>query len=132
MNWDNFFDLLAAVAVIGTAVTGFLIYRKDKRKDDVDADTVQKTTELAADESSVTQALRLRDEALEERREAKAEAIKAKAEADRLVGAAEKRINERIDGVETELRRWRDWAFDIHTRWNYHRTQNEPPPFPKQ
>lgn len=142
MDWSDF---LASAAILGTALVAFLNFTKDKKKVDVDADTTKAATEIAIDESSVKQALQLRNEALEERRQAKIDAQeeveKARREADRRIELAKRDLNSRIDRVlarvetvEEQLSRtrnvWRSWAEDLHDRWETHRQNSFPPALP--
>ena len=126
-------DVIAMLALISTFTLGFLQWLRDKRKSEVDAETVKTATETAQDESSVRQALELRNEALQER---KAAIDERKATAKELSDVNKKidEVSEEVGQVRQELnytrQTWRTWAEDLHIRWDYHRSKETPPPLP--
>lgn len=136
-------DFFASAALIITAIVGYFNFRKDKKKVDVDAKTAVESTAVAAKESSVRLALQLRDDAFAERKVIKEEfeafkkssseeLEKHQQESDRKFAYFQRQIDNFRAELSSTEDTWRNWAFDLHHRWDHHRQNPFPPRLPSR
>jgi hypothetical protein len=135
--------IVASLGLAGSAIGGWWTWTRDRRKIDVDATTAAHASTLAATESSVALALKLRDEMAEERAEDRKEVTAMRDRVEVLeddmsklrVALDEERAHSRAQDralahMQDILRRWVEWGRDLHERWHVIRTYEHPPPLP--